>query len=483
MMLSHSKCKYSRSVLFISISTLFVLLGGCLTMIWQFDRAKSSQAASSSIVGPPSLPAATVNTILSRVGSPMAGEGQVIEEAARRTNIDDAFALGVWWTETNDGEAGVGLADRNPGSVRGSPGYPAAFDGYTIYPSYAAAINDWFNILRSRYVDEGFTSVYAICHPYVGTASAPLWAAKVINLMVRYQGEAPPPTPTVVPTPTRPPLPPRNPKPTWYGDTVTPVATSVQTGPQSIAVPASQPAHITTVPAPTTVPIHSTAPVAVVLKPQSQVETLPVSKTLPVGAALLSALLIGLWGLKIRRSGLPQAQVVTAAWRADEAVPSVYPPLYVNEFSPVLEQQPSPILCEIAERQTAPISYEEIAERQTDEFAFPAVEQMSFPGLSPWIPATAQAPEPAVSGGGLLSRYRSAQASIHNVDWPPLQASSQDYTAERRPSTEVLSWRGGRAMSLPGRHLEPVAVRSAGNKGGGLLSRYAHERQQGDQQF
>jgi hypothetical protein len=452
MVINRSKCKYSRSALFIGISTLIVLLGGSVTMIWQFNRAQSSQAASSSIVGPPSLPAATVDSILSRVGSPMAGDGKVIEQAARRTNIDDAFALGVWWTETNDGEAGVGLADRNPGSVRGSPGYPAAFDGYTIYPSYAAAINDWFNILRSRYVNEGLTSVYAICHPYVGTSSAPLWAAKVVNLMVRYQGEAPPPTPTVVATPTKPPLPARNPKPAWYGDTATPVATSVQTAPRATAVPATQPVHTTTAPAP------------VALKPQSQVETLSIGKTLPVGVALLTALLIGLWGLKIRRSGLPQTQqLVATAWQANKAAMPAYPPLYVNEFSPVLEPQPSPILYEIAERQTAAISYEEIAERQTDEFAFPAVEQLSFPGLSPWIPATAPAPEPVASGGGLLSRYRNAQAAARN-----------DSVAERNPSTEMLSWRG---VSLPGRHPEPVAVPSAGNRSGGLLSRYANEQQ------
>src|SRR5258708_19326536 len=41
---------------------------------------------------------------------------------SRQYQIDDAFALSVWWTETNDGAAGVGLADRNPGSVRGSVG-------------------------------------------------------------------------------------------------------------------------------------------------------------------------------------------------------------------------------------------------------------------------------------------------------------------------------------------------------------------------
>ena len=149
-------------------------------------------ASDLSVVGKPSLPAATVDMILKDLGSPMSGLGQVVEQASQQTNIDDAFALAVWWTETNDGAAGVGLADRNPGSVRGSVGYPSAFDGYTIYPSYSAAVVYWFNMLKNIYVNRGLNTVYLISHPYVGTASSPLWAGKVIALMLRYRGEAPP---------------------------------------------------------------------------------------------------------------------------------------------------------------------------------------------------------------------------------------------------------------------------------------------------
>ena len=147
-----------------------------------------------SVVGKPSLPAATVDAILKSLGSPMSGTGQVVARASQRTNIDDAFALAVWWTETNDGAAGVGLADRNPGSVRGSVGYPSAYDGYTIYPSYSAAIVYWFNMLKNMYVNRGLSTVYLISHPYVGTSSSSLWAGKVVALMLKYRGEAPPPS-------------------------------------------------------------------------------------------------------------------------------------------------------------------------------------------------------------------------------------------------------------------------------------------------
>jgi len=151
-----------------------------------------------SVVGKPTLPAATVDAILKDLGSPMSGTGQVVEQASQQANIDDAFALAVWWTETNDGAAGVGLADRNPGSVRGSVGYPSAYDGYTIYPSYSAAIVYCFNMLKNMYVNRGLSTVYLISHPYVGTSSSPLWAGKVVALMLKYRGEAPP-TPIVLP--------------------------------------------------------------------------------------------------------------------------------------------------------------------------------------------------------------------------------------------------------------------------------------------
>ena len=153
---------------------------------------------SASVVGPPTLPAETVNSILA--GTPMAGLGAVIEEASRNTNIDDAFALAVWWADTNGGAAGVGLSYRNPGGVRGSA--PVGEGGYTIYPSYTDAIYDWFNIIESRYINRGLTSVYTISYPYVGTSGAASWANKVFNLMVRYRAmvSAPALSPTSIPT-------------------------------------------------------------------------------------------------------------------------------------------------------------------------------------------------------------------------------------------------------------------------------------------
>jgi hypothetical protein len=196
----------------IALSTIILLIGGGVALLWQYQQSgqQAAHASDVGVVGAPTLSASTVNAIFSRVGSPMNGTGQLVETVSRQTGIDDAFALGVWWAESNDGMAGVGLSNRNPGSVRGSIGYPSDGDGYTIYPSYSAAVSYWFNLLRSRYVDQGLSTVYTIARPYVGTASYPLWAAKVINLMFEYRGIAPPPS-AFVPTATPKPKPTVNP--------------------------------------------------------------------------------------------------------------------------------------------------------------------------------------------------------------------------------------------------------------------------------
>ncbi len=203
--------KYLRQRFFqwLMLSMIIFCIGGgvALLMEQQQSSARATHALSQygdiGVTGAPTLTAATMDAIFTRVGSPMAGTGKAIEQASRQANIDDAFALGVWWTESNDGAAGVGLSNRNPGGVRGSLGYPSDGDGYTIYPSYTAAVVYWFNMLRNNYVNRGLNTVYTIARPYVGTTSYSLWAGKVIALIWKYRGIAPPPpavTPQLEPT-------------------------------------------------------------------------------------------------------------------------------------------------------------------------------------------------------------------------------------------------------------------------------------------
>ncbi|GCF06846.1 hypothetical protein KDI_04100 [Dictyobacter arantiisoli] len=148
----------------------------------------------------------------------MTGTGSIVEQASRATHIDDAFALAVWWAETNDGEAGVGRTDRNPGSVRGSTIYPGDYSGYTIYPSYAVAIPTWFQLLQNSYIGRGAVTVYGISSTYVGTSGADDWAYKVSSLMAQYRYAAPVTAPastnsTIIPNPSPSPAPTPDPTP------------------------------------------------------------------------------------------------------------------------------------------------------------------------------------------------------------------------------------------------------------------------------
>ncbi len=410
---------------------LVILLAGAAALLWQVQHAQPTRADGSNVVGPPTLPARTVDQILAQMGSPMVGTGAVIEAASRQTNIDDAFALGVWWTETNDGAAGVGLADRNPGSVRGNVGYPSAFDGYTIYPSYSAAIVDWFNLLRSRYVDQGLTSVYTICRPYVGTTSAYLWAGKVVNLMLRYHGEAPPPA--VVPSPT-----PRldaariqhkqlhaaAPKPALQGTT-------------------SEAAHIFD---------NAQAPATRAVAPVAAPQALAVQQNTPstspfiILLGLLAALGIALWALIIRR-GIPAAPaslpLAVTAMQTPSTEALALPALYANEFSPVLASQPV---------------------ANTEQLSWPPRQLTPVPALA------------GVAGGGLLTRYAATGAPPRAELQPTNVYAENVWQAGTNADVPVAAFAEPSVPTTPASVSGAEPARFAGVRRGGLLRRYALEK-------
>ncbi len=433
---------------------LIILLGVAATFFWQTHLELPARAASGDVIGPPTLPAATVDLILANMGSPMVGTGAVIEQASRQTNIDDAFALAVWWTETNDGAAGVGLADRNPGSVRGSYGYPAAFDGYTIYPSYSAAIIDWFNVLRTRYVDSGLTSAYTICYPYVGTSSSYQWAIKVVNLMVRYHGEAPPP-----PTPTPTPIP-------------TPNAVRIQhiqvhiVKPQPATMGLTREAHVQgNVVPPVIAKPHPSANVS------ARASVAPSSSASPfiLLSGLLAALLIALWGLRIGRSvstvsnplpvpvaselPLPTfaAPVLTPVPAFAESTLTPFSALYVNEFSPVLVPQ-------------------------TEQLVGSPEPQLQPQLVPAFFSATA--------GGGLLKRYADTDVLPRKTRLRPIRIAPEPV----QQSSEAGNWYGPlpetpvafTAPASPVQEEKAPELVGVGARPPGLLRRYAMEKYDGN---
>jgi hypothetical protein len=462
----------SRSYIVLVLSTLIILLGGGVTLLWQIHQGTSSRADGGDVVGPPTLPAATVDQIFAEVGSPMVGTGKIVEQAARRANIDDAFALAVWWVETNDGQAGVGLNNRNPGAV-------ASTNGFIFYPSYADAVTDWFSVLRSRYIDRGLTSVYTICYPYVATSHSLEWANKVVNYMLRYRGEAPAPTP--VPTLGHAPV-----------------------------YPQFMPSHETTMGEDRKAESKLPAPPTTVAQPATGI---PALTTLPTFSAqnslpwAICALLVVLALLLVRLNSSRQrkaVQVVEAVTEALQPVSSL-PPLYVNEYSPIAEPASSPSSFwqeQLAQFQNAqrvqaqaqsaggPISSAEglfaasVANSASISDGFlrtpgakPVLLVDGIPQLSFYEPlSVAQTSQAAIGSGGMPGSLRARRL----VQMP---------TQERYPTTEMLPPLSRPGLSLPGRLPEPVAVGApasmpepvvvgAGTRpsGGGLLRRYGMEQ-------
>jgi len=445
-----------RSILFLILSTSVILLAGMTTLLLQQQHRQTTQADSSYVVGPPTLPAETVNSILA--GTPMAGTGTVIEEASRNTNIDDAFALGVWWTETNDGAAGVGLSYRNPGGVRSSAGYAVGGGGYTIYPSYAAAINDWFDIVESRYINRGLTSVYTICNPYVGTSGATSWANKVYNLMIRYHAMAPAPTPT--------PLPP-TPTPTpklrdWE-----------QEQPVVIAHPKNtkQSPPIATPAKPKPVVVSSTIP-----------SLMAKNQNLVLGMGLLGSVMLAGLGVVIRRrvpvsipAASPSLPITTALAVDGFNQLNVPPPLYTDKLSPVSNHYTPSLV--------------------TPEFE--PLKAASEPATAPLKAASepATAPMLAVSGGGLLTRYGGSRVGPRNTPFKaPIAQPEPSFSTNEEKSPAPLAFDSSydpgptTTGGLPSVHPQPstaspardgeailemmAAGKAPAEKPKGLLSRY-----------
>lgn len=444
----------------LALSLVVILFGAGVAILFQWHLGATAGHATSSdnVVGPPSLPASLVDTIFRDLGSPMAGAGQAVEAASRAANIDDAFALAVWWTETNDGEAGVGLHDLNPGSVRGSVGYPSAYDGYTIYPSFTAAVNYWFGMMKSAYIGRGLTTVYSIAHPYVGTSTSYLWAGKVTALMERYRAEAPPPAPAATPSPT--------------------ASAGMKRVGKVLAQQAQQ---------------QNTGGVPLIATPAPRQNTQPASTSAVSGLVSNAQPILVLFGLLLmlaaglwiwRRSGRRAAGKV-------QAQDAVLPVSDVWEQLRASQQRPAAFLTSLSGQLrvtedlaagtpdtdalvmtgTLPLpAYHSGVLRPSASDAFPP-GQMPFPGPQTQRSAfTGQLSGFGVSQMGYPQTGGLPAPSLSLPGLPSRPASQQPYHKLWSPQAE------------PGRlqQLQPVGAGSGGGRSGGLLSRYREIQAQGE---
>lgn len=91
------------------------------------------------------LDASDIDAILRRSGSPLAGLGTTILQAAQSHGIDPAFALAIWRHDSSFGKAGAGAKNFNPGNLICKAGRGGSCNGrWHHYNSWADAVIDWF---------------------------------------------------------------------------------------------------------------------------------------------------------------------------------------------------------------------------------------------------------------------------------------------------------------------------------------------------
>jgi hypothetical protein len=111
-----------------------------------------------SVLGPPTISADAVETVLRQYNSPAVGTGSIWIEMGKRYGIDPAYALAFFLHEstagTNSGWAGLkpdGSSTHNIGNII-CAGYSTCFGRFRDYTTWEAGIEDWYKLIAVEYV-------------------------------------------------------------------------------------------------------------------------------------------------------------------------------------------------------------------------------------------------------------------------------------------------------------------------------------------
>lgn len=141
---------------------------------------------------PPSISAAHIDAILASYNSPAAGQGTVFYDFGLQYRIDPAYALAFYVQESSAGTKGVARSTHSIGNIRCTPGY-RCLEGYRAYDTYQQAIEDWYKLIRTLYIDEwNLRTPSAILPRYApwGDNNNPdLYASTVQNLVQQWAGQ------------------------------------------------------------------------------------------------------------------------------------------------------------------------------------------------------------------------------------------------------------------------------------------------------
>jgi hypothetical protein len=119
----------------------------------------------SSVVGSPSLSAQQIDKILCGAGSPACGTGNTFYQDSLTSGIDDAYALAFFHHESGYGTSGSATQTLSMGNINCSSGYSCR-GRFRAYSSWDAGINDWYQLIKNVYVNQGLTTVNQIVYKY-----------------------------------------------------------------------------------------------------------------------------------------------------------------------------------------------------------------------------------------------------------------------------------------------------------------------------
>ncbi|MGI8588909.1 MAG: glucosaminidase domain-containing protein [Chloroflexia bacterium] len=152
--------------------------------------AVSGRLSDYNLSAPPSISAATIDSVLASYSSPAAGSGATFYDLGLKYGIDPAYALAFYIHESSAGTKGVARFTHGIGNIRTTPGY-ADYEGYRSYASYADGIEDWFKLIKELYIGGwGLATPDAIIPRYApwGDNNNPsVYAASVKSLVDSWQ--------------------------------------------------------------------------------------------------------------------------------------------------------------------------------------------------------------------------------------------------------------------------------------------------------
>ena len=122
------------------------------------------------VVGPPTISAAFIDTLLWAYHSPAAGLGSVIFDQGVHYGIDPVYALAFFWHESGFGTTGEARVTRSPGNERciaDRPCIDQGRGGYALMTSWADGFEHRFRLIRNLYVKQwGLVTVEQIIPKY-----------------------------------------------------------------------------------------------------------------------------------------------------------------------------------------------------------------------------------------------------------------------------------------------------------------------------